>query len=137
MYLIAFPLLLIPFALYNIIALLLNMPLSETVFTVPLAAERRLPVTTADLLLILAMLLLYLEVLKAARLGAKSVMDHVLAFILFGAMAAELAVVPQVATATLLLLTVLAFLDFLIGISLAGRGKRQEIVLEGAGPAQP
>ena len=38
MYLIAFPLLLIPFALYNMIIFLLNMPVTDTVFVIPLAA---------------------------------------------------------------------------------------------------
>jgi hypothetical protein len=135
MYLIAFPLLLIPFALYNMIAFLLNMPFTDTVFAIPLAAERRLPVTTGDLLVMLGMLLLYIEALKAARFASKGVMDHVLAFLLFAAMAAELVLVPQAATTTLLLLTVLAFVDVITGLSIAGRGKPQEIVIEGTDQA--
>src|SRR5215467_1711289 len=121
MYLIAFPLLLIPFALYNMTVFLLNMPFSDVVFSIPLAQERRLPVTTGDLLVILAMLLLYVEVLKSARLASKGVMDHLLAFLLFAGMAAELALVPRAATTTLLLLAVLAFVDVITGISLAIR----------------
>jgi hypothetical protein len=121
MYLIAFPLLLIPFALYNMIVFLLNMPFSDVVFSIPLTEERRLPVTTGDLLVILAMLLLYVEVLKAARLASKGVMDHLLAVLLFAGMAAELALVPRAATTTLLLLAVLAFVDVITGISLAIR----------------
>jgi hypothetical protein len=121
MYLIAFPLLLIPFALYNMIIFLLNMPFSDTVFSIPLMAGRRLPVTTGDLLVMLAMLLLYVEALKSARLGMKGVMDHVLAFLLFVGMAAELVMVERATTTTLLLLTVLAFVDVITGISLAGR----------------
>jgi hypothetical protein len=134
MYLIAFPLLLIPFALYNMIAFLLNMPFTDTVFVIPLAGDRRLPVTTGDLLVMLGMLFLYVEALKAGRFGSKGVMDHVLAFLLFAAMAAELVLVPQAATTTLLMLTVLAFVDVITGLSLAGRGKPQEIVIEGADP---
>jgi hypothetical protein len=130
MYLIAFPLLLIPFALYNMIIFLLNMPFSDTVFSIPLIPERRLPVTTGDLLVILAMLLLYVEVLKAARFGSKGVMDHVLSFALFVGMAAELVLVPKATTTTLLLLTVLAFVDVIIGVSFIGRRKQPKIVLE-------
>jgi len=136
MYLIAFPLLLIPFALYNMIAFLLNMPFTDTVFAIPLMGERRLPVTTGDLLVIVGMLLIYIEVLKATRLASKAVMDHVLAFILFAAMVAELALVPQAATPTLLLLTVLAFVDLITGLSVAGRGRPQEIVIEDADQAR-
>jgi hypothetical protein len=130
MYLIAFPLLLIPFALYNMIIFLLNMPFSDTVFAIPLMDGRRLPVTTGDLLVILAMLLLYIEVLKAARFGMKGVMDHVLTFLLFVGMAAELVMVERATTTTLLLLTVLAFVDVITGVSLAVRRRSRKIVLE-------
>jgi len=126
MYLIAFPLLLIPFALYNMVLFILNMPLSDTVFSIPLAADRRLPVTTGDAIVMLGMLLIYLEVIKAARLGSKGVMDHLLALILFAVMACELALVPQAATPTLLLLTVLAFVDVITGISIGRRARRHE-----------
>jgi hypothetical protein len=131
MYLIAFPLLLIPFALYNMIIFLLNMPFSDTVFSIPLIEGRRLPVTTGDLLVMLAMLLLYVEALKSARLGMKGIMDHVLAFALFVGMAVELVMVERATTTTLLLLTVLAFVDVITGISLAVRRKpRARVVRE-------
>jgi hypothetical protein len=131
MYLIAFPLLLIPFALYNMIAFLLNMPFTDTLFSIPLIAGRRLPVTTSDLLLAIAMLLLYVEVLKVTRVR-KAIVDHVLSFILFAAMVAELVLVPRATPPTLLLLAVLSFVDVIVGLSVTARPKQQEIVLEGA-----
>jgi hypothetical protein len=130
MYLIAFPLLLIPFALYNMVIFLLNMPFTDTVFSIPLMQERRLPVTTGDLLVLLAMLLLYVEVLKAARMLNKGIMDHVLSFLLFAGMVAELVLVPKAATTTLLMLAGLSFVDVIIGLSFIGRRKPQEVVLE-------
>ena len=102
MYLIAFPLLLIPFAFFNIVVFLLNMPLSDeeksAVFELPLASEPTLPlvfdhsmtVTMGDFIVAVGILLLYVEVLKAVRPGGKGVIDHALAFILFIAMAYEL-----------------------------------------------
>ena len=132
MYLIAFPLLLIPFALYNMVALLLNMPFTETVSSIPLAPDRRMPLNVGDLLVAIGMLLLYIEVLKAARFGGKGVTDHILSFILFVAMVSELALVPQASTPTLLLLAVLGFVDFITGISLSIRRRQRAIVVEGA-----
>ena len=129
MYLIAFPLLLIPFALHNMIIFLLNMPFSDTVFSIPLLEGRRLPVSTGDLLVMLGMLLLYIEVLKSARLGMKGIMDHVLAFALFVGMAVELVMVERATTTTLLMLTVLAFVDVITGVSLAVRRKPRRPVL--------
>jgi hypothetical protein len=136
MYLIAFPLLLLPFAFFNIVIFLLNMPFSDTVFTLPLVSEpalppvfdRNMPVTTGDLIVIIGMLLLYVEVVKAARPGGKGIADHLLSLIVFIAMAAELALVPRAATPTLLLLTVLSFVDVIAGLSI--RPVHQQIVLE-------
>jgi hypothetical protein len=130
MYLIAFPLLLIPFVLFNMVLFILNMPFSDTMFSIPLAADRRLSVTTGDVIVMVGMLLLYLEVVKAARLGSKGFVDHLLSLILFAAMACELALVPQAATPTLLLLTVLAFVDVITGVSIGRRARRREIEVE-------
>jgi hypothetical protein len=142
MYLIAFPLLLLPFAFFNIVVFLLNnMPFTETVFTIPLPSEpnmplvfdRSMPVRLGDLIVAIGMLLLYVEVVKAARPGGKGVIDHLLSFIVFLAMAAELVLVPRAAvpagaTPTLLLLTVLSFVDVIAGLSI--RPVHQQIVLE-------
>jgi hypothetical protein len=131
MYLIAFPLLLIPFALFNMIVFLLDLPLTDTVATVPLMSRRMLPLTSGELLVAAGILLLYLEVLKAARLGGKGVMDHLLSLLLFAAMAAELALVARAATPALLLLAVLGFVDMIIGISVPARRRPREIAIEG------
>jgi hypothetical protein len=128
MYLIAFPLLIIPFALFNMILFLLHMPFTDTVFSIPLGHDRELALSLGDLLIIYSMLLLYIEVLKGARFGSKGVMDHILSFILFVAIAAELALVPEAESSTLLLLAALSFVDVITGISLA-IGRREEPTL--------
>ena len=130
MYLIAFPLLLVSFALYNMIVFLLNMPLTDTAMSIPLIDDRRMPLTLGDLLILLSFLLLYLEVLKAARVPGKSVMDHLLAFILLIAMVAELVLVPRAMTQTLLLLAGLSFIDLLTGISLSFAGRSRRIIVQ-------
>ena len=147
MYLIAFPLLLIPFAFFNIVVFLLNMPLSDeeksAVFELPLASEptmplvfdHSMPVTIGDFIVAVGILLLYVEVLKSVRPGGKSMVDHLLSLILFLAMAGELLFVPRATSSTLLLLTVLGFVDFIAGLSV--RFAQPKIVFERAAPAQP
>ena len=130
MFLIAFPLLLIPFSLYNMVAFLLNMPFSDTLFAIPLLSDRRMPVTTGDLIVAVAILLFYVEVLKAARLGIKGVMDHVLSLVLFVGMAAEFMLAPQAATPTFMYLVVLGFVDVITGLSVGMRRGEPDIVLE-------
>src|SRR5262249_25255400 len=147
MYLIAFPLLLIPFAFFNIGVFLLTMPLSDeeksAVFELPLASEPTLPlvfdhsmpVTIGDFIVAVGILLLYVEVLKAVRPGGRGLIDHLLSLILFIAMAGELVFVPRAASPTLFLLAVLGFLAFTAG--LRAHRVRQRALFKGGERAPP
>ena len=110
--------LIIPFVFFNMIVFLLTMPLTETVFTIPLVSDRQMPVAIGDLIVAIGMLLLYVEVVTAVRTGGRTIMDHMLAFILFAAITSELAFVSRARSPTLLLLAVLGFVDFIAGVSI-------------------
>jgi hypothetical protein len=132
MYLIAFPLLIIPFALYNMIAFLLSLEFSTTLFDVPLLSGRSMPVSTGDMLILLGVLLLYLEILKATRLSSKAIMDHVLSMVLFLAMTIEYISVQRAATSTFLILVALSFVDVIGGFTITIRTAQRDISLESA-----
>lgn len=115
---VGFPLLLIPLAVYNIIAFLMpTVSFTDVLFKVPMVSGEAWPVTLADLLLALGVVLLLLEVVKGARPGAKFLMDHLLSLILFGAAAAEFVMWPKFGNSTYFLLVLLAMADFLGGIA--------------------
>ena len=119
---IGFPLLLIPLAIYNIIAFLMrDVSFAAPLVTLPLPSGTGLPVTLSDVLLTLAILLLLSEVIKGARPGAKYLTDHLLSLLVFCGAAAEFVLLPQFGTATFFLLTLLALVDFLSGIALRTR----------------
>jgi hypothetical protein len=118
MYLIAFPLLLVPFVLYHMVAFLLDLPLETTVFAVPVLSGMRIPVNIGEALGMLAVLLLYVEFLKFSRLAPRSVVDHFLSLVLFAVMVFEFMSLPQTATAPFLLLIVLGFVDMIGGLSI-------------------
>ena len=119
---VGFPLLLIPLAVYNIIAFLMpSVSLADPLLTVTLMSGTEWPITLNDILLALGILLLLLEVIKGARPGSKFVMDHLLSLIVFGAAAAEFVLWPKFGTSTFALLTLLALVDFISGIALRAR----------------
>jgi hypothetical protein len=130
MYLIAFPLLLIPFALYHMVAFLLELPLDTRLFGITLLSGESVAVTIGDTLIILGVLLLYLEILKATRLAAKAVMDHLLSLILFAGMVFEFVSVNQAATTVFLTLIVITFVDVVTGLSMAATEGRRSLALE-------
>ena len=119
---IGFPLLLIPLAIYNIIAFLMrDVSFAAPLFTVPLTSGTAWPVTLSDALLTLGILLLLCEVIKGARPGAKYLTDHLLSLLVVCAAGAEFVLLPQFGTSTFFLLALLALVDFLSGIALRAR----------------
>jgi hypothetical protein len=122
MSMVGFPLLLIPLAIYNIVVFLMpDLSLAEPVVKLTLMSGVVWSVTLTDILLALGILMLMFEVIKGARPGAKYLMDHLLALIVFGAAAAEFVLWPKFGTSTYFLLALLALADFLSGIALRAR----------------
>ncbi|MBN8993270.1 MAG: hypothetical protein J0H42_33970 [Rhizobiales bacterium] len=119
---VGFPLLLIPLAIYNIIAFLMpEVSFVGPLFKLNLMSGVEWAVTLSDVLITLGILLLLFEVIKGARPGAKYLTDHLLSLIVFGAAAAEFVLWPKFGTSTYFLLTALALADFLSGLALRAR----------------
>jgi hypothetical protein len=131
---IGFPLLLIPFAIYNMIAFLtpgvswtgvlypLPMPLKSGVAWSP---------TVGDALLAFALLMLMCEFIKSARQG-KSFVEHFLALLLVGAATAEFVMVREAGNSTFLLFVVICFVDLFAGFAASLRRARRAVVVEEA-----
>ena len=81
---VAFPLLLISFAIYNMIAFLMpGTSWTAAVFSVRLPSGAEWAISAGDLLIAFTLFLLFFEVLKAARNTARSIFDHVLSTLIF------------------------------------------------------
>jgi hypothetical protein len=122
MSMVGFPLLLIPIAIYNIIAFLMpGVSFADRLFKTRLVSGAEWSVAFGDCLVALGVLMLLLEIIKGARPGVKYLTDHLLSLIVFGAAAAEFMMWSKFATSTYFLLTLLAMTDFLSGIALRAR----------------
>ncbi len=122
---IGFPLLLIPLAIYNIVAFLMpGVSFTAAVTTVHLLSGTEWPMTFGDLLLVLGLLLLLFEVIKAARPGTKFLTDHLLSLLVFGGALAEFLLLSPFGTSTFFLLTALTAVDFLVGALSALRHRK-------------
>lgn len=134
MYLVGFPLLLIPLAIYNIIAFLFGLGFGDTLFTVPMMSGATLGVTTGDLLIIFSILLLFVEILKATRFGVKSIVDHLLSFVVFVVALGEFLMVQKAATSTFLLFLVICAIDVVGGFSISIRAASRDYSVDGTHP---
>jgi hypothetical protein len=130
---VGFPLLIIPFAIYNMIAFITPMEWSTQLLSapVPLKSGSGWTPTLGEAFLIFSLLMLLLEFAKSAKHG-KSFVEHFIALLLAGGAAAEFAMVTQAATPTFLLFTVICFVDLFAGFSASLRRARRKVVVEHA-----
>jgi len=133
MFLIGFPLLLIPFALYNIFVFIFGVTeWNATLATVHIISGGEWKIAPGDLLIVLSILLLFVEILKSARAGSRGLVDHMLSMLLFIGMIVEFLLVERAATSVFFLIMVTAFVDVLGGFTVAIRTARRDIGIESA-----
>ena len=138
MYLLGFPLLLITFAVYNIVAFLMpGVAWTGTLFSVHMVSGADWTMSASDLLLTLAILLLAGEVVKSTRIGARTILDHSLSLVLFLGMLVEFLLVKQTATGTFFLLLVISFIDVIAGFAVTLRSAQRDLTVEGVGGHLP
>ena len=131
MYLIGFPLLVIPFAIYNMIAFLTpGVNWTDAVTTVNLTSGAIWSVTAEDMLVGLAIMLLPLEILKATKIGVRSIVDHVLSMAVFILMLIEFLLVRQAGTSTFFLLMMISIVDVLAGFIVTLRTAQRDFTVE-------
>ena len=126
-----FPLLLIPFAIYNMMAFLTpGVAWTAPVATVHMMSGEDWVLTWEDLLVAFAIFLLWIEIIKSTRIGMRSIMDHVLAMALFIAMLVEFLLVRQAGTSTFFLLMIIALVDVLAGFIVSIRSSQRRLEVE-------
>ena len=131
MFVLGFPLLLIPFAIYNMIAFLTpGVAWTAPGATVHMMSGEDWVLTWEDLLLAFAIFLLWIEIIKSTRIGMRSIMDHVLAMALFIAMLVEFLLVRQAGTSTFFLLMIIALVDVLAGFIVSIRSSQRRVEVE-------
>jgi hypothetical protein len=132
MFVLGFPLLLIPFAIYNMIAFLTpGASWDAPVTTVDMMSGQDWVLTWEDILIAFSIFLLWIEIIKSTRLGMRPVMDHILAIALFIAMLAEFLLVQKAGTSTFFLLMTIGLVDVLAGLVMSARKSRRQIEVEG------
>ena len=131
MFILGFPLLPIPFAIYNMIAFITpSAGWTTPVATIQMMSGQDWVLTWEDLLIAFAILLLAVEIMKATRMGMRTIVDHVLAMALFIMMLIEFLLVRQAGTSTFFLLTMIALVDVLAGFIVSIRSSQRQVQID-------
>ena len=115
----AFPLLLIPFILINVLMFAVDGGLSAQVFNATLPSGAKLILTAGDLSVLVGLVFLYFEILKSTRTGTSSILDHVLSLTLFVVALLELLLSAAAGNAPFLVLALMMFIDVIAGFTVS------------------
>ena len=138
----AFPLLALPVVLYNLIALTLaggfksaeaNGQIVKPLFSIAMTSRAQWPVTLGDLILAVALVVLFIELLKSTTSRRVAIINHSLSMILFIICLVEFLLAPAFATSTFFLLTLMVLLDVLAGFIVTIVAARRDIDISPGG----
>lgn len=127
----AIPLLVIPFILFNI-GLAAAPPeggnfWQGSLFSVPMMSGGVWSMTMADALVVIALVLLFIEIMKSTRTSNRSIIDHVLSLFVFVAFLVEFLLVQDAATSLFFTLMLIALVDVLAGFSVTIRSSGRDV----------
>lgn len=139
------PLLVVPVLVYNLIAVgagsspdVGGLPpaqaaLGATMLDMGMLSGARLLLTWGDLLLVLAIVFLFAEVLKSTSTGASAITNHILSMGLFVICLIEFLLFANFATSVFFLLTAIVLLDALAGMVVTTISARRDFSVGGEG----
>lgn len=101
--------------------------LASEIFSFPMMSGARWAFTWGDLLLIVTLVLLFIEILKATYTSTASLVDHGLSMLIFIAALIEFLLVPQAATSIFFLILVAFLIDVIAGFTIGIRVAKRDI----------
>lgn len=140
---IGFPLLIIPFAIYNVIAFLMPFDWNTKLYAFRLPSGIVFEPTAGDAFIAFSLLMLMFEFIKSTKHG-KSLVEHFLGICLVGGAGAEFAMISptaimnqpsaplQMGNSTFALFVVICAVDLLAGFAASLRRARRKAVVEEA-----
>ena len=123
----AFPLLLIPFVLINVLMFTIDGGLSAQVFSAALPSGAKFTLTAGDLSILVGLVFLYFEILKSTRTGNSSILDHVLSLTLFVIALLEFLLSAAAGNAPFLIISLMMFIDVIAGFTVSISVARRDV----------
>jgi hypothetical protein len=123
----AFPLLLIPFLLVNILMFTLTGGLSTQIFSATLPSGASFILSAGDLAVFVGLVFLYFEILKSTRTGTSSILDHVLSLTLFVVALLQFLLAKFAGNTPFLLITMMMFIDVIAGFTVSISVARRDV----------
>ena len=137
-----FPLILVPVLIYNIIAFTgtalrgaskVIAQFDEPALTIGMASQAQWIVHWGDVLLLLALIMLFVELLKSTSTGTSAIFNHALSMLVFIVCLIEFLLIPAFATSTFFLIMIMSLLDVLAGVIVTIVSARRDVEFDKGG----
>ncbi len=124
----ALPLTIIPFILYNLL-MIMGVDLSTSLVGdgITMMSGGVWKLTWGDVLLLIGIVVLFIEIVKATYTGTASMIDHGLSMVVFIAFLVEFLMVSQAASSVFFLLMMTALIDVIAGFTIGIRVAKRDI----------
>jgi len=129
------PLMAVPLIVYNVVlfGLLGTTTWNDPIFSVGMPSDAIWVMSLGDLMIVLGLVLLFFEILKATRVGANSIIDHLLSTFILVAYLVEFLLVQGATTAVFFILMIITLVDVLAGFSVSIRTATRDVSLGNGG----
>jgi hypothetical protein len=124
----ALPLTIIPFILYNLL-MIMGVDLSTSLVGdgITMMSGGVWKLTWGDVLLLIGIVVLFIEIVKATYTGTASMIDHGLSMVVFIAFLVEFLMVSRAASSVFFLLMMTALIDVIAGFTIGIRVAKRDI----------
>lgn len=127
----AVPFTLFSFLIYNALALTVGTAnpgfWSEPLITIDMVSGATFQLLVSDVLITVGLLFLFVEILKATRIGTTALLDHMFSVLVFVAYLVEFLVVQPAATSLFFILMAISLIDVIAGFSISITGARRDV----------
>ena len=130
------PLMIVPFIAYNLVIMGFvgtaeADPWSASVLSLGMVSGAEWRMDLGDLMITLGLFLLFFEILKATRIGADTIIDHLLSTFVFIAYLVEFLLVRGAANSVFFILMAITFVDVVAGFAVSIRSATRDVSVGG------
>ncbi len=114
-----FPFMAFAVILYFVLVSLFKLPLNQDLMSIPMPSGVRLVLTVSDILIILATIFSFVELIGSTSASATAILNHGLQLIVFLAALLLLLLLPTFATGCFLVITMMTLINTVAGYSIS------------------
>jgi len=131
--LLKFPLLIFVVIAYNVLVFASGSALPDQLFSLNMISGGVWSFSVADAVMCFALVLLFIELLKATRTDSSSIIDHALSTLVVIGCLLEFILVDKAVTSTFFFITLICLIDVVAGYSITIRAARRDFAMGGRG----